>query len=85
MAQPYCQGDLAGLCGIYTVINAVDYRCGPLAKNEAQLLFKTILFHLETKTALANLCTDSGFIKYLAHSHYSMVTRLAFKTPLVEA
>jgi hypothetical protein len=58
MAATYCQGDLDGLCGVYAAVNAVDCLCGPLAKADAQRLFKTILQHLETKTSLAQRCTD---------------------------
>jgi hypothetical protein len=58
MAAPYCQGDLDGLCGVYAVVNAVDCLCGPLAKADAQRLFKCILQQLEAKTSLAQRCTN---------------------------
>lgn len=77
MAKPYQQGDLDGLCGVYALINAVDYLCGPLSRSQARRLFKQILVHLETKAPLASRCTHgivindiAGILKYIVCKQY---------------
>lgn len=63
MAKPYKQGDLDGLCGVYSVINAI---CSILPKSidadqrETIIkgLFKTCIEKLERRTKLANTIID---------------------------
>jgi len=77
MAKPYQQGDLDGLCGVYALVNAVDYLCGPLSRRKAIQLFEQILTHLEAKAPLASRCTNgivineiAGILKTVICQHY---------------
>jgi len=56
--QPYHQGDLDGLCGVYAIINAVDLLCGPFTADQAQHLFKLILRYLNTQVPLTERFSD---------------------------
>lgn len=51
--NPYRQGSLDGLCGIYSVVNVVRYLCGPLTQARAQTLFQDLLAFLEPKPPLS--------------------------------
>lgn len=64
--KPYQQGDLDGLCGVYALVNAVDYLCGPLTKDEAQDLFEQILTYLESRAPLAQRCVEGIMINQIA-------------------
>ena len=66
MTKPYQQGDLDGLCGVYALVNAVDYLCGPLSNRKARQLFQQILKHLETKAPLASRCCHGIVINDIA-------------------
>ena len=66
MRKPYQQGDLDGLCGVYALVNAVDYLCGPLSKKSARRLFHQILTHLEDKGPLASRCIEGIMINDIA-------------------
>ena len=63
MSKPYQQGSLDGLCGIYALVNAVDFLCGPLSSLQARTLFRQILLHIESKGSLADRCTHGFLIK----------------------
>ena len=66
MSKPYQQGDLDGLCGVYALVNAVDYLCGPLSHRKARQLFQQILTHLEARAPLASRCTHGIVINEIA-------------------
>jgi hypothetical protein len=77
MSKPYQQGDLDGLCGVYALVNAVDYLCGPLSHRKARQLFQQILTHLEARAPLASRCTHgivineiAGILKFVICQHY---------------
>jgi hypothetical protein len=77
MSKPYQQGSLDGLCGVYALVNAVDFLCGPLSSLQARTLFKQILLHLESKGSLAERCTEgivinelAGILKFVVCKHY---------------
>lgn len=77
MHKPYRQGDLDGLCGVYALVNAVDYLCGPLSKRKAKKLFAQMLTHLESKAPLATRCSlgtsineIGGILKYVVCTQY---------------
>ena len=72
---PYQQGDLDGLCGVYALINAVDYLCGPLSDRKARKLFEQILTFLETKAPLASRCTHGIVINEIAGILKSVVCK----------
>ena len=54
--QPYRQGHLDCLCGVYAVVNAVKRLCGPIDDEEATELFNALLTFLE-KHDLLQACT----------------------------
>lgn len=77
MPGPYRQGELDGLCGIYALVNAVDYLCGPLTKRKARKLFEQVLTHLESRGPLTPRCTwgttiheIGGVLKYVICTQY---------------
>lgn len=65
-SKPFQQGDLDGLCGVYALVNAVNYLCGPLSNREARQLFKQILAYLEGKAPLASRCSNGIVINEVA-------------------
>ncbi len=52
LPDPYRQGDLDGLCGVYCIVNAVRRLCGPLSDDEAANLFELIVNHLENRVPM---------------------------------
>jgi hypothetical protein len=77
MHKPYRQGDLDGLCGVYALVNAVDYLCGPLSLPKAKRLFEQILTYIESNSPLAFRCTAgttineiSSILKYVICNQY---------------
>jgi hypothetical protein len=52
LPDPYQQGDLDSLCGVYCVVNAVSRLCGPLSEDKATELFESIVEFLETRSPL---------------------------------
>jgi hypothetical protein len=56
MLSPYEQGYLDGLCGIYSVINAVRLLT-KIDEDEAMELFKDIMRHIEKTKRLSHICT----------------------------
>jgi len=57
MLSPYEQGYLDGLCGIYSVINAVRL-LAKIDEEEATHLFKNILRHVEKSKKLSHIFTE---------------------------
>jgi len=54
--KPYLQGQLDAFCGVYCVVNAVHYLCGPITPSHAELLFIKIMKHLEhSRSAIRRL------------------------------
>ena len=45
--RPYRQGDLDGLCGVYSIINAVRVLCPELDQEGAEWLFAQLMWSLE--------------------------------------
>jgi hypothetical protein len=57
MLSPYEQGYLDGLCGIYSIINAVRL-LAKIDEEEATCLFKSILRHVEKSKKLSHILTE---------------------------
>lgn len=55
--EPYEQGYLDGLCGIYSIINAVRL-LAKIDEEEATHLFKNILRHVERSKKLSHIFTE---------------------------
>jgi hypothetical protein len=66
MAKPYRQGTLDSLCGVYALVNAVDYLCGPLTSFQSRKLFRQILLHLDAKGSFVSHCTEGIMINEIA-------------------
>jgi len=47
--KPFTQGDLDGLCGLYSLTNIVHYLIGPLSQNQAEELIATMFGMLEKR------------------------------------
>lgn len=45
--RPYKQGALDGFCGLYALVNAVHYLCGPLSEASATALFYQLIHSIE--------------------------------------
>src|SRR4051794_30494117 len=45
--DPYCQGDLDSLCGVYAIINALSALCPELDEDIAGVLFGHLTRHME--------------------------------------
>jgi hypothetical protein len=58
--KPYRQGNLDGLCGIYSIVNTIHALHGPLSKPGATGLFIDILEHLEKQSIMALECLEEG-------------------------
>ncbi len=59
MISPLQQGQLDHLCGVYAVINAVNYVLGPLRKPQLHNLFADCLQHLNHNSALLDRITTT--------------------------
>lgn len=55
--EPFQQGDLDGLCGIYALINAVKLVSGPISREQAKCLVAACLDSLDQRYALPSLVT----------------------------
>ena len=60
--QPFKQGDLDGFCGVYSVINAVHYICGPLSLKCRSRLFRLFLEYLEPRHSLLERADGDGVL-----------------------
>src|SRR4051812_31529052 len=45
--EPYCQGDLDGLCGLYAIINALSALCPEIDKDIALGMFGHLARHMQ--------------------------------------
>ena len=58
--RPYQQGELDGLCGVYSVINAVRLLCPELTGSDAEYLFDRIVQSLDGAVANPTACIVGG-------------------------
>ena len=58
--RPYQQGDLDGLCGVYSVVNAVRLLCPELNGSDAEYLFDRIVQSLDATAANPTACIVGG-------------------------
>ena len=58
--RPYQQGDLDGLCGVYSVVNAVRLLCPELDGSDAEYLFDRIVQSLDGAVANPTACIVGG-------------------------
>ncbi len=81
LREPYRQGDLDGLCGIYSAINAVRALCPEIDGDEACWLFDPLVRHLPTAGGNASAAVANGIccgdearllakaVRYMADEH----------------
>ena len=48
--EPFAQGDLDGMCAIYTIINAVRALCPEMTTGASMALFRRLIRSLDTHT-----------------------------------
>ena len=58
--QPYRQGDLDGLCGVYSVVNAVRILCPELDQDGAEWLFAHLLQSLSDADVDLSIAVTGG-------------------------
>ncbi|MBA7570973.1 hypothetical protein ES708_12729 [subsurface metagenome] len=82
---PFEQGELDGLCGIYSVVNAVKLIAGRLSEYEATVLFEKILAYIETKHSIGAIMTEGigtrdmiGIVKHVLRNDYGIGYRRPF-------
>ncbi|MDH5571721.1 MAG: hypothetical protein OEY89_08150 [Gammaproteobacteria bacterium] len=75
--KPYLQGQLDAYCGVYSVVNAVQYLCGPLTCAQADRLFLKVMRFLEnSQSAVSRLSNGTRFreiliaIEHISNKHY---------------
>lgn len=56
--QPYRQGDLDGLCGVYALVNAVKLVAGPVSLEQGLGLVEDCLVNLSQRAKVARLVTQ---------------------------
>ena len=56
--RPFIQGNLDGYCGIYSIVNAIHYLCGPISKTRGNELLYEGLKRLEAKQAVVECVID---------------------------
>ncbi len=83
--SPLQQGYLDCLCGVYAVINAVNYLHGPLRKARVSQLFELCLRQLATKRCVieriiryGTIGQDISGLLILANQHYRLVRSKPF-------
>lgn len=83
---PLQQGDLDAFCGIYAVINAVNYLHGPLRQPNHLHLFELSLRYLAPKRCLIERAVGYGTMIHeiagllkLADQHYPIIRRKPFQ------
>ena len=60
--KPYLQGRLDAYCGVYSMVNAVHYLCGPLSSEQASSLLIKLMEYLEpNQTAFKRLTNGTSF------------------------
>ena len=58
--QPYRQGDLDGLCGVYSIVNAVRALCPELDQDGAEWLFAHLMQALSKQGVDLSIAVASG-------------------------
>ena len=83
---PLQQGDLDNFCGIYAVINAVNYLHGPLRRPNKQYLFELSLHYLAPKRCLieravgyGTVLNEIGGLLKLIDPYYPLIRRKPFQ------
>ncbi len=83
--SPLQQGQLDGLCGVYAVLNAVNYLHGPLRQARLKQLFEQFLRQLATKRCVieriiryGTIGQDISGLLQLANQHYTVERRKPF-------
>jgi hypothetical protein len=56
--SPYEQGYLDGLCGLYSVINAIRLVCKNTTEDECMILLKKIIKNLEKRKKISNIIIE---------------------------
>ena len=65
--KPYLQGQLDGLCGLYSIVNATRLVNGRMSKSVATELFHSCLNHLHEKGSLPDvICYGMGIHQMLS-------------------
>lgn len=85
MARPLQQGQLDSLCGVYAVLNAVNYLHGPLRQTRLKLLFELSLRQLATQRGViermiryGTIGRDLSGLLQLVNQHYRIDRRKPF-------
>lgn len=73
--EPYWQGSLDGLCGIYSIINAVRIVVGGISAEKCYRLFFKILTALEEKHSLPYVVSSGVEINGLAHIFKTVIEK----------
>lgn len=61
--KPYQQGQLDGYCGVYSVVNAVHYLCGPLTSTQAEALLLKVMKFLEGSQPAVRRLSNGTILK----------------------
>ena len=81
LRAPYRQGDLDGLCGIYSIVNAVRALCSEVSTDDASWLFDHLVQNLPKIVANASVVIANGIdrgvearlllkaVRYVANEH----------------
>jgi hypothetical protein len=62
--KPYCQGELDGMCAVYSIVNATKI-ISNTTDEQCRILFKSIISFLDQKHNLANLLVDGMYINII--------------------
>lgn len=66
--RPYLQGDLDGLCGLYSLINAARLVNGPMGRARSQSLLQACLVTLKGKADLSDLVSSGMGVHQVLHA-----------------
>lgn len=64
--KPYLQGQLDAFCGVYCVVNAVHYLCGPITPSHAEALFLKLMKYLEHSRSVMRRLSKGTRIKEIS-------------------
>jgi len=73
--KPYLQGQLDGYCGVYSMVNAVHYLCGPLSTTQAETLLLKLMRYLEPKQSAFRRLTNGTMFKEIVLALDHIITR----------
>lgn len=73
LPRPYRQGELDGLCGVYSTINAVRTLCPEIDKTAAVYLFETLVYALPD----AGIDTTSALVSGIGRSALALIIKSA--------